>query len=69
MIGLLNKLEAFDGGSANIVAPSATSETPKPARKKLEPQDRRLLSVPNDGWIGGPGRSSKRPSNFILARG
>lgn len=69
MIGSLNKLEAFDGGSANIVAPSATSETPKSTRKKSEPQDRRLLSVPKDGWIGGPGRSSRRSPDFALARG
>lgn len=69
MIGLLNKLEAFDGGSAAVVAPSATSVAPKTVPKKMEPQDRRLLSVPNDGWIGGPGRSSRRSSSYISARG
>lgn len=69
MIGLLNKLEAFDGGSAAVVAPSSTSETPKPPRRKPEPQDRRLLSVPSDGWIGGPGRSSGRSIEYTPARG
>lgn len=69
MIGTLKKLEAFDGGFAAVVAPSATSATPKTARKVSEPQDRRLLSVPNDGWIGGPGRASKLSPNYALARG
>ena len=69
MIGTLKKLEAFDGGLAAVVSPSASSETPKSARKASEPQDRRLLSIPNDGWISGPGRSSRSLSNFALARG
>ena len=69
MIGSLKKLEAFDGGSASIVTPSATSETPNLVQKKPEPQDRRLLSVPNDGWIGGPGRSTRFLNNFAAVRG
>lgn len=64
MIGSLKKLEAYDGGIASSVSPSATSETPKPVREKTEPLDRRLLTVPSDGWIGGPGRSSKLATNF-----
>lgn len=69
MIGTLKKLEAFDGGIATVVSPSASSETPKAARKMTEPLDRRLLSIPNDGWISGPGRSSRLSSNHALARG
>ncbi len=69
MIGTLKKLEAFDGGIAAVVSPSASSEVPKSVRKISEPQDRRLLSIPNDGWISGPGRSSRLSSNHVLARG
>ncbi|MDA8637886.1 hypothetical protein N9L49_04650 [Rhodospirillales bacterium] len=69
MIGTLKKLEAFDGGIAAVVSPSASSETSKPVRKVSEPQDRRLLTIPTDGWINGPGRSSRLSSSHALARG
>lgn len=69
MIGFLGKLEAADNGDANVVTPSAATSNQKPPRKVSEPQDRRLLTMPTDGWIGGPGRASHLPSKFLLAQG
>lgn len=69
VMGFLGKLEADDNGDANVVTPSAATSDQKPTRKVSEPQDRRLLTMPTDGWIGGPGRASQLPSKFALARG
>ena len=68
MIGTLKKLEAFDGGTAAVVTPPASSTSDKAGRANHEPQDRRLLSVPNDGWIGGPGRPISMSPPYALAR-
>lgn len=69
MIGFLGKLEAADNGDTSVVTPSAATSEQKTTRKISEPQDRRLLTMPTDGWIGGPGRASQVPSKFALARG
>lgn len=69
MIGFLSKLEAADNGDAKVVTPSAATSDRESTRKPVEPQDRRLLTVPTDGWIGGPGRRSNPSSKFALARG
>lgn len=69
VIGFLGKLEAADNGDAHVVTPSAATSDQKSTGKVYEPQDRRLLTMPTDGWIGGPGRASQLPSKFALAQG
>lgn len=69
VIGFLGKLEAADSGDTSVVAPSAATSDQKLVHRVAEPQDRRLLTMPTDGWIGGPGRATQLPSKFSLAQG
>ncbi|WNJ98696.1 hypothetical protein L2D14_12545 [Thalassospiraceae bacterium LMO-JJ14] len=64
IIAKLKKLEASDGGlgaacsySLDEGKPSAGAGQTENNRKSHTPEaELRMLSVPRDGWLGGPGR-------------
>lgn len=69
MTGSLKKLEANDGGIALVVSPASRSaETPIVETRKQR-QDSRQFSIPNDGWVNGPGRAFNVRPTPSLVRG